>query len=282
MTQSKILIRGEGGLGDCLLANRFIPAIREYHSDCHITFALENDRGESFQLDVLNKFYPSMSDRYCLWEDVCSKEIEQESNNNKNYFDYFYDLHIDKMEWTKYDFDWLSRFYYFPKTEVRVEKGDYVCLHLTHNLWEPKNLRKDYITELVNCLYDKGHKLVAISTEKERERYSDVLDKVQIVCSSIEDACMTVMSAKAFITIDSGFKYMAYANGVPTLETANYYSQIGVTYPKIKARWLPFQERGLPLYSDPEYFAVGLENILGNRICSIFPYNTSIQQTFSI
>ena len=43
MTQSKILVRGEGGLGDCLLANRFIPAIKEKHPNSEITFALDND-----------------------------------------------------------------------------------------------------------------------------------------------------------------------------------------------------------------------------------------------
>ncbi len=270
-TQSKVLVRAEGGLGDCLLSNRFIPAIREYHSDCHITFAFDNDRDETYQLSVLEDFYSSMSDRYCFWS-----EIEEQD------FDYFYDLHIDKMKWTTYDFDWLSRFYYFPKPEITVRKGDYVCLHLTHNLWEPKNLKKDYITKLVNSLYDTGNKLVAICTEKEKERYSDVLDKVKIVCSSIDEACITVMEAKAFVTIDSGFKYMAYANGVPTIETADYYSQVGATNPMIKARWLPFQERGLPLYSDPQYFVVGLKNILENRISSIFPYNNSIQRTFKI
>lgn len=270
MGQSKILVRGEGGLGDCLLSNRFIPAIREYHDNCHITFGFDNYRGESYQLNVLNRFYPNMSNIYCLWNEV-----------DENDFDYFYDLHIDKMKWTTYDFDWLSRFYYFPKTEVSVEKKDYVCLHLTHNLWEPKNLKKEYITELVSRLYDEGHKLVAICTEKEKERYSDVLDKVEIVCSNIEEACMTVMSAKAFLTIDSGFKYMAYANGVPTLETADHYSEVGGTHPMFKVRWLPFQERGIPLYSDPTYFTVGLKNILENKISSIFPYNTSIKETFN-
>jgi ADP-heptose:LPS heptosyltransferase len=271
MTQSKVLVRVEGGLGDCLLSNRFIPAIREHNSDCHITFAFDNNRGETYQLDVLERFYPSMSDRYCFWDEV-----------DKSDYDFFYDLHIDKMEWTTYDFDWLSRFYYFPKPEITAPKGDYVCLHLTHNLWEPKNLKKDYITKLVNSLYDTGNKLVAICTEKEKERYSDVLDKVKIVCSSIEEACITVMGAKVFVTIDSGFKYMAYANGVPTIETADYYSQVGVTNPMIKARWLPFQERGLPLYSDPQYFTVGLKNVLENRISSIFPYNNSIERTFKI
>jgi len=269
--RSNILVRAEGGLGDCLLSNRFIPAIREYHPDCHITFAFDNDRGETYQLDVLESFYPSISDRYCLWNEV-----------SKSDYDFFYDLHIDKMKWTTYDFDWLSRFYYFPKPEIKVPKGDYVCLHLTHNLWEPKNLKKDYITKLVNSLYEVDQNLVAICTEKEKERYADVLDKVSIVCESVVKACETVLQAKAFVTIDSGFKYMAYANGIPTIETADYYSQVGVTYPMIKARWLSFQARGLPLYSDPQYFAVGLKNILENRISSIFPYNNSNKKTFKL
>lgn len=270
-TQSKVLVRAEGGLGDCLLSNRFIPAIREHHPDCNITFAFDNDRGEAYQLDVLESFYPSISDRYCLWGEV-----------SKSDYDFFYDLHIDKMKWTTYDFDWLSRFYYFPKPEVKVSKEDYVCLHLTHNLWEPKNLKKDYIAKLVSSLHEVDQNLVAICTEKEKERYADVLNKVAIVCDSVLKACETVLRAKAFVTIDSGFKYMAYANGVPTIETADYYSQVGVTHPMIKARWLPFQERGLPLYSDPQYFAVGLKNILQNRISSIFPYNNSTQKTFKV
>ena len=271
MIQSKILVRAEGGLGDCLLSNRFIPAIREKHPNSHITFALDNNRKEDYQLKVLKEFYPTMSDTYCLWSEIQEKD-----------FNYFYDLHIDKMLWTIYDFDWLSRFYYFPKPEIKIEKKDYVCLHLTHNLWEPKNLKKEYITELINSLYNIDKKLVAICTEKEKERYSDVLDKVQLVCSSIKDACMTVLSAKAFITIDSGFKYIAYANGVPTIETADYYTEIGKTHPMIKARWLQFQERGLPLYSDPEYFSLGLKNILENRISSIFPYTESTQKIFKL
>ena len=75
MTQSKILVRGEGGLGDCLLANRFIPAIKEKHPNSEITFALDNDRGETFQLDVLSHFYPDMSDNYSFFSDHNFKSI---------------------------------------------------------------------------------------------------------------------------------------------------------------------------------------------------------------
>lgn len=271
MNQSKVLVRAEGGLGDCLLANRFIPAVREKHPDAHITFAFDNNRGEKYQLDVLRLFYPSMSDRYCFFEDI-----------NEEDYDFFYNLHIDKMQWTTYDFDWLSRFYYFPKPEIKIEKSHHICLHLTHNLWEPKNLKKDYITSLVNSLYEVDKNLIAICTESEIEKYFDVKDKVQIFCTDIISACKIVASAKAMITIDSGFKYIAYANGVPTIETADYYSEIGITHPMIKARWLPFQERGLPLYCDPQYFSIGLKNILSNRISSIFPYNSSNQTTFKL
>lgn len=268
---SEILVRIEGGLGDCLLSNRFIPAIMDKHPNSYITVGFDNSRGEDYQLSVLKEFYPHLSDRYCLWKDVYKNDV-----------DYFYDLHIDKMKWTTYDFDWLSRFYYFPKTVQKHDKKDYVCLHLTHNLWEPKNLKKDYITKLVNALHEVDQNLVAICTEQEKERYADVLDKVDIVCSSVIKACRTVLHAKAFVTIDSGFKYMAYSNGVPTIETADYYSQVGATHPMIKARWLPFQERGLPLYSDPQYFAVGLKNVLENRISSIFPYNSSNKKVFKL
>ena len=83
MTQSKILVRGEGGLGDCLLANRFIPAIREKHPNSEITFALDNDRGETFQLDVLSHFYSDISDNYSFFSD-----------HSPDDFDHFYDLHM--------------------------------------------------------------------------------------------------------------------------------------------------------------------------------------------
>lgn len=271
MTKSRVLVRAEGGLGDCLLSNRFIPAIREKHADSHITFGFDNSRGETYQLSVLKEYFPTMSDRYCLFGEV-----------NKNDFDFFYDLHIDKMEWTKYDIDWLSRFYYFPKPEKRIEKKDHVCLHLTHNLWEPKNLKKEYITNLVNKLLESGNKLVAICTEREQERYSDVSNKIQIVCSTISNACKAVLSAQAFITIDSGFKYLAYSNGVPTIETSNYHLNLGKVPELIRARWIPFQERGVPLYASVEILDLALKNILENRISAIQPFHKSNQATFKL
>jgi hypothetical protein len=50
----------------------------------------------------------------------------------------------------------------------------------------------------------------------------------------------------------------------------------------IKARWLPFEERGLPLYSDPKFFTIALKNILENKIASIFPLAKDVKATFKL
>jgi ADP-heptose:LPS heptosyltransferase len=271
MQKCKILVRLEGGLGDCLLSNRFIPAIKEKHSNCTITAGYDNSRGEKYQLDILKEFYPSSYDSFEIFQ-----------NLKKENFDFFYDLHIDKMEWTKYDFDWLSRFYYFPKPEKNINKKDFICVHLTHDKWEPKNLRKEYIEKLITELYDQEKNIIAICTEGEAKKYENLLDKVTLKTGSAVEACVTVAESKAFITIDSGFKYIAYAYGVPTIETADYYTSLGSTHPMIKARWLPFSERGIPLYSDPKLFSLCLKNITENRISSIFPFHNSNHETFQI
>lgn len=274
LENGNILVKFEGGLGDCLLANRFIPAIKEKHPGFRIHCALEKNavyKNEAFQTEVLSHFYKDFYDSFILFDQSLIDK-----------YNYFYNLHIDKMDWSSYDFDWLSRFYYFPKPKIKIQKKETVCLHLTHNKWEPKNLKKTYITALVNELLNTFPNIVAICTESEKERYDDVKDKIKIHCSNVISACEVVASSRVFVTIDSGFKYIAYAYGVPTIETADYYLQAGSTHSMIKARWLPFEERGLPLYSDPKFFTIALKNILENKIASIFPLAKDVKATFKL
>ena len=78
MNQLKIGVRFEGGLGDCLLANRFVPAIKEFHKKSKITCVFDNNRSETFQIEVLKKFYPSFYHNF-----ISISEFD------KNNFDYF-------------------------------------------------------------------------------------------------------------------------------------------------------------------------------------------------
>ena len=102
------------------------------------------------------------------------------------------------------------------------------------------------------------------------------------MCADIVTACKTVAAAKAFITIDSGFKHIAYAYGVPTIETADYYIEVGQVHPMIKARWLPFNERGVPLLYNVDFFKIALRNIFNNKISSIFPFHKDSKETFNL
>ena len=54
-----IAVRLEGGLGDCLLGNRFVPAIKEKYKEASITAYIDSE-GKTFQKEGLSILYPSM------------------------------------------------------------------------------------------------------------------------------------------------------------------------------------------------------------------------------
>lgn len=282
----KIAIRIEGGFGDCILSTRFVPAIKEYHKDTdnNIICCYDNDRDESYQIDVLKYFYKSFYDEYVLLNRSISglESLPIINHSDLSQYDAYYNLKIDDMQWATYNFDWLSRFYYFPKPDIHLDKEDYICVHLTHNKWPPKNLSKEYITSVIEKLYDIHPRIVAIASQSELSSYDNVKSKIQIVHGDIVDICKTVGRSRVFLTIDSGFKYIAYSYGVPTLEVADYYFEPGITHPMIHARWLIYPSRGLPLYTDPEIIKIGIKNILDNKIATLYPYQNSNHTTFKL
>ena len=141
---------------------------------------------------------------------------------------------------------------------------------------------KYYIEKLIEAIKKVNPYVRAICTESEIDSFSNCLSEDEIVCEDIVTACETVAVAKAFITIDSGFKHIAYAYGVPTIETADYYTEVGQVHPMIKARWLPFNERGVPLLYNVNFFAVALSNILNNKISTLHPFNNLNSNIFNL
>lgn len=282
--KNSIAVRIEGGLGDCLLSTRFIPAIREYHTEnSDIIFCYDNNRNESYQLEVIKNLYPSFYDDYVLLDHpISGVDLPLIHKEDLSGYNFFYNLKIDDMEWTKYNFNWLSRFYYFPKPEINLTKKDYICLHLTHNKWAPKNLDQSYITEIIKKILQIHPNIIAITTDTEESSYREVRELVRVYKGNIVDVCKVVGAASIFLTIDSGFKYIAYAYGVPTLEIADHFIDYGVVHPMIHARWLPYPSRGLPLYTDPNIIKQCLQNILENRIATLYPYQISNQKTFNM
>ena len=70
----KISVRMEGGLGDHLLANRFIPAIKEQWPGCKIDLWSDTE-GNKFQSDVLKKMWPSYFNDIFVLEEKSYKRL---------------------------------------------------------------------------------------------------------------------------------------------------------------------------------------------------------------
>ena len=76
----KISVRMEGGLGDHLLANRFIPAIKEQWPGCKIDLWSDTE-GNKFQSDVLKKMWPSYFNDIFVLEEKRYKRLKIISSN---------------------------------------------------------------------------------------------------------------------------------------------------------------------------------------------------------
>ena len=67
-----ISVRLEGGLGDCLLGNRFANAIKEKYPNSQITAYVDSE-GKTFQKECLSILYPSFY-KYII---CISKQLQQ-------------------------------------------------------------------------------------------------------------------------------------------------------------------------------------------------------------
>ena len=69
-----ISVRLEGGLGDCLLGNRFVSAIKEKYPDSDITAYIDSE-GKTFQKEGLEILYPSMYKKINIIQNKKYKEF---------------------------------------------------------------------------------------------------------------------------------------------------------------------------------------------------------------
>ena len=265
-----ISVRLEGGAGDCLLGHRFSAAIREKYSDATITAYIDSE-GKTFQKEIIECLYPSFykdikiipSKKYKeFWVDCqfgidnyygALENVPDKIRAEMESYDKFYDLHIDSLKWTEYDFDWIRYFKFFPKPELKLQnnRGEYIVLHLVSSTSTGHRLEDWYITKLISIL-SQDHKCVIISTEDTNKFYNEVKDNpnVEIFNGSIKDACSIISNASMMIATDSGFRYIAYGYSIPTLTFSAHSRQPFSSIPSHQIRWLMFPETCLPLNWD--------------------------------
>jgi len=287
-----ISVRLEGGLGDCLLGNRFVAAIKEKYPESQITAYIDSE-GKTFKKEGLEILYPSMYKKIKVipckkykefWVDCqfgldnyygALENVPDSVRQEMLSYDKFYDLHIDSLKWIDHDYDWLRYYRFFPKPELKSHNphGDYVVFHLISSTSVGHRLEDWYIEKLVKGLNEK-YQIHLISTPETNHFYEKVknLKNVHLFNGSIKEACELISNAKLMLSTDSGFRYIAYGYGIPTLTFSRQSAEPFSSIPSHQIRWLMFQETCFPLNYNANLIVNLIANIMENKGYILLPY----------
>ncbi len=282
----RISVRMEGGLGDHILANRFVPAIIDKYPGAEIHL-FSDTSGKTLQSDTLlslYKFYKSRtllkrkSEEYYIKSQFGKENYPAHINNMDEYqkdymlsFDKFYNLHIDWMDWIYFDFHWQNYFYHFPKPDYEVSdyknKKDYIILHLaSDNMGNNHRMSKKYLNSLISQIpitYD----IKILSTPSTEDFILSTIeekDHLQIISEPLPNIISLVKSSSGIIAIDSGIKYLGYTFNIPTISWAKESKKAHGCPLAFQARWLTFPHLYFPL----EYNEKDMVECLLNLIAS--------------
>lgn len=285
----------EGGLGDHLLSCRFLPAIKERHPNSKIK-VFSDTNGKTFQSDALNGVYSHLFDEIEVIPSKKHKEFWVDCQFGTDNFygalenipddirermtkdcDIFYDLHIDGLKWMTYDFDWLRYFYFFPRPKVlpmaKFEREfDYVVMHLHSATSKGHVLEQFYIDGLVKKVSEFTN-VILISTSEDNHLYEHLKsDKVLVYNGNVEQVFSVIANAKAMISTDSGFRYIAYGCSVPTITFSSNCVAPGQVPISHEIRWLMFTHQILPLNYAFTHVAKAVKNIVENKAYGLVPF----------
>jgi len=290
-----ISVRLEGGLGDHLCASRFIPAILERHPDSKI-FAYSDTENNFFQKECLDILYPHLYESIKVIPDKKYKEFWVDCQfGTDNYYgalenvpskwvkemeshDVFYDLHIDSLKFTEYDFDWYRYFKFFPtpalKKDFSKEKYIIFQLHTARSGVKNKShyLESWYVDGLLDTL-SKNFKCKIISAPEVQDEYErfEGRDNIEIIQGPIEEVIDNIKDASLLIGIDSGFRFIGYTFGVPAILYGIWYLKPNYCVPFHQIRWSMFPEQCFPLHHNYKEVTSLASNIMANKAFSFFP-----------
>jgi ADP-heptose:LPS heptosyltransferase len=288
-----IAIRMEGGLGDHLLANRFVHAIKDKHLKSELHFFSDTEDNPK-SIDVLKYLFPSIY-KNCT---VVGKRINPNYKINSIFgeetypayinnlpeetlkiiksYDKFYDLHIDGLRWAKSDFDWLRYYYFFPQPEISLSspyEEPYIMAHLYSRPDSPYNLEQWYTISLLKKLAEKN-KIIIITTEEHKNIYVDIFNNKNIIINcadNVIDIFKIASNCKLFIGIDSGIRYIPYHFGKPVFVFSKYCQQYGhVAYSHL-IRWLIFEKNVFPMHYSIDEVDRICNNVIKNKCFGLYP-----------
>ena len=290
-----IAIRLEGGLGDHLLSNRFVHAIREKYPKEQFSIYSDTENNPH-SINILKTLYPTIytntkvvgnrKDKNFKIRSQFGEEIYPSHINNlpdETLIDFkkhhkFYDLQIDALKWLNYDFDWLRYYYFFPKPQIDIEKKyeeSYIMAHLYSRPDSPYNLNQNYVIDLLNKIPIYSNQKVLVLTTKDHESYyKNIFNNSNIIIDTADNLLDVFRIAKGcslFIGIDSGIRYIPYHFSKPVFVFSKYCNTYGSVAPSHLIRWLLFQKNVFPVNFDSNIVLQIINNCISNPASQLFP-----------
>lgn len=298
MSQETVSIRLEGGIGDHLLANRFVAAIKEKHPNAQLNFYSDTENNYK-QINLLKYAWPSIyTDNNCkVIENRKSKEFKIKTQFGEETYnchldnlpdqyirlfndsEYFYNLCIDNLDWLHASFDWKRYFYFFPKPEINNElpdiKDSFILTHLYPRPNSDHNLEQWYVISLIRKLLESGKQIVAVCQQEHMGFYQEIIDLKNpnfiLTDCSLEEFFALSEACSAFIGADSGLRYFPLHYGKPAYVFSKYCAEPFQAWPSHVLRWLIFEKYVLPMHYDINAISNIVINATLHPASSLFP-----------
>jgi ADP-heptose:LPS heptosyltransferase len=294
LEQYTIACRCEGGIGDVLLQNRFVHAIREKYPDAKLNIYFDTDENPKQQA-LLQSIWPTLYKNSITVPKRQSTDFKiksqfgvetynaalenqsQEALSLYKHADKFYNLCLDNLDWVNSDIDWWRYFYFFPKPEIVQQFNlnlpeQFIFANLYSRPDSSFKLEKWYVEALIQKLAVKYP--VIITTTKENKSFYDFcsdIQNVQVLVTDLNETFYIASKCSAFIGLDSGIRCMPYYFGKPTF----YFSTFCKTYGQISKahllRWVIFENQALPMHLDINNVNNILINSIEHRVGVLFP-----------
>jgi len=298
MSQPTVSIRLEGGIGDHLLANRFVGAIKEKHPDAQLNFYSDTENNYK-QINLLKYAWPSIyTEKNCkVIEHRKSKDFKVKSQFGEETYNchlnnlpdkyirlfadshYFYNLCIDNLDWIHYGFDWKRYFYFFPLPEINsyshISGHSYILTHLYPRPNSDHNVEQWYAIALIKKLLESGKQVVSVCQTEYMDFYKEITElkdaNFTLTDCSLNEFFDLSQRCSAFIGVDSGLRYFPLHYGKPTYVFSKYCKEPFSAWPSHVLRWLIFEKYVLPIHFDINAVSNIIINSTLHPASSIFP-----------
>ena len=288
----KINILVEGGIGDLMLATRFIAATREKYPVAYITVFVNNDHNEKFNEYIL-KHWGHLFDAYEPEVTRLNKNHTIQSQFGSEHYpaafnniapewrkkmldcDRFYNFHLDALTYFDYpDIPWFKYVRHIPTPrdipKLQGLPGKFVALNLYARPGHFSAITKEASDKIIENLRDSiGVVILAPSEEVRDTFYEKHKDLVRV--TDLSESLGIAARSELGLSLDSGLRYMFYANSKICFTFCGLIQQPGQVSASHIARWYPWPEHMLPLTANPAFVSSLVENAVENPACQMFP-----------